>query len=40
MNLSMTWGDVIERNAQLYPQQEAVVFEGRRHSHHEFAALV
>jgi acyl-CoA synthetase (AMP-forming)/AMP-acid ligase II len=36
----MIWGDVLERNALLYPQQEAVVFEGRRYSQREFAALV
>ena len=36
----MIWGDVLERNALLYPQQEAVVFEGRRYNQREFAALV
>ena len=40
MSLSMIWGDVLERNALLYPQQEAVVFEGRRYNQREFAALV
>jgi acyl-CoA synthetase (AMP-forming)/AMP-acid ligase II len=36
----MTWSDVIERNALLYPQQVAVIFEGHRYSHSQFAALV
>ena len=40
MSASLTWGDVLERNALLYAEQEALVFEGRRYSQREFAALV
>jgi acyl-CoA synthetase (AMP-forming)/AMP-acid ligase II len=34
----MVLGDVIERNARLYPNKEAIVFEGRRATYAQFAA--
>jgi acyl-CoA synthetase (AMP-forming)/AMP-acid ligase II len=37
-SLPMMLGDVIERNARLYPNKEAIVFEGRRATYAQFAA--